>query len=219
MKSCPFFSKRAADVLIIVLSDGRLSTIAVTCAGVFDFYSSVFLSPTVSISSGNAATGPWTKRADLTHGGRRDWGAFFGSVTARYWRFDLGAAPLSQATQPEVAYLALGAYADLPGAAARQVTIEQQVEVNGSQATRYGEERAAFACAWQHLDATEHGSLVSLVRALGGAYRPVVVWPRITSPGGAYAVRIGNALSWSEDLDLYDGHGIDANELERVLRV
>jgi hypothetical protein len=190
---------------------------AVNCCALFDLYAATIVAPSVALYSGPANSGPWTKRADLVLGGRRDWGANFTSTTARYWRLDI-VPNFGGTSQPEVAHIALGLATDLPGAAARQTTLEDAVEVNGSQATKFGEEVVSFSLAWQNLDATEHGSLVSFKRAVGGAYRPFVMWPRVTVLGEVYLVRLGNALGWAMNFDLYDGHGLEATELERTLR-
>jgi hypothetical protein len=189
----------------------------IDCAAVFDVFASAVAFPRVSIFSGASATGPWSKRADLSTAGRRDWGGAWNAIEARYWKVEIQPQLLAESTL-EVAYIALGLAAELPDAAALETTLDEQVEVNGSQATRFGEELASFDLTWRNLDGTEHLSLMRFKRLVGGAYRPFVLWPRDAMPGAVYLVRMGNSLAWSEDLDLYDGHGIQATEMERKLR-
>jgi hypothetical protein len=186
-------------------------------AAVFDLYAAAVIPQRVSVYTGTSASGPWTKRADLAHGGRRDWGAAFTAVSSRYWMMELAPSPLMQ-SRPEVGELWLGFATEIPGAAALSQSIEHQVEVTGSQATKMGEARAALSIGWRALDAAGHEAVSSFLAAADGALRPVVLWPRPTQQGRVYLVRMANSIGWSEDLDLYDGHGLEAVELERVLR-
>jgi hypothetical protein len=186
-------------------------------AAVFDLYTGAVIPQRVSVYTGTGVSGPWTKRADLSHGGRRDWGAAFAAVWSRYWMVELAPSTLAQ-SQPEVGEVWIGFATDLPSAAALSTSIEHQVEVTGSQATKMGEARAALSIGWHAIDATEHAAVSAFLSAAGGALRPVVVWPRPTQQGRVYLVRLANSIGWSEDLDLYDGHGLEAVELDRVLR-
>jgi hypothetical protein len=188
---------------------------ACNAAALFDLYATVNATR-VSVYSGSSASGPWTKRGDLTHGGRRDWGGSFDSASSRYWMIEIAWALVQ--SRPEVGEIWLGLATDLPGAAALSQAIEHQVEVNGSQATKMGEARASLSLGWRALTATEHAAVCDFLDAAGGSLRPVVVWPRPTQPGRVYLVRLANSIGWSEDLDLYDGQGMEAVELERVLR-
>jgi hypothetical protein len=227
----------AAGYSAAALADGRLDTVwraataalshrividlgaAASCnaVAVFDYYAPGVFPYAVFVHTGTSASGPWVKRAELTHGGRRDWGAAFAAVSSRYWMIDLASSAV-MATRPEVGEVWLGLATDLPAAAVLSPSIEHQVEVTGSQATKMGEQRAALSLGWRVLDATQHAAVAALVTSAGGSLRPVAVWPRPTQPGRVYLVRLANSLGWSEDLDLYDGHGIEAVELDRVLR-
>ncbi len=210
----PWKSPTAGSTHQIVLDLG--SAQSASAAAVFDLYAPVFLNGRVSIYTGTSATGPWTKRADLTGAGRRDWGGTFAPVSSRYWMVELFS--LTSGTQPELGEIVLGVPTDLPCATALSPRLVEQVETNGSQATKTGEEIASFGIAWPVLTEAEHAALILFRRAVGGALKSFVLWPRPAKAGGVYLVRLAAGIGWNEDLDLYDGVALEATELARVLR-
>ena len=212
----PWRAASSALVSSIVLDIGAARSI--TAAAVFDVFASVSGSPRVSVYTGTTATGPWTKQADLTHGGRRDWGGFFAAASSRYWKVEIQPS-LSLPTQPEVACIVLGAHQDLRRAeTGRDVESVEQILTNGSQATKTGEEFVRLSLRWGTLDATDHAELYALKRTLGGGLYPVALWPDAGSPGRVYWGRIGAGMRWTESVPVYTGHALEFAEMERVLR-
>jgi hypothetical protein len=206
----------AAVTHSIVLDLGAARTI--NCAAVFDLYAVALAAPTVALYSGPADSGPWTKRADLVDGGRRDWGAGFGGVTARYWRIDM-VPNFGGTSQPEVAHIALGLATDLRrGEATREVESVDQILTNGSQATKAGEEYVRLSLRWGTLTAADHAELLGVKRSLGGGLLPFVVWPDAGSPGAVYCGRIAPGMRWAESAPVYTGHAWEFTEMERTLR-
>jgi hypothetical protein len=190
---------------------------AVNCAAVFDVWA-VYVTASAAVYHGAAATGPWTLAGTLTHGGRRDWGGAWSPITARYWKIAVQPQALS-ATQPEIAHVALGLATDLRrGEATREVESVDSVLVNGSQATKTGEETMRFSLRWGTLATLDHAEILSLKRAVGGAKIPFALWPDAGTPGAVYWGRLGVGMRWSENFPVYTGHGWEFTELERTLR-
>ena len=188
------------------------------CCAVFDVAADYDMQAAVSVSTGTSSTGPWTLAAQLTPGGRRDWGGSFQARSARYWR--IGIQPkLFAATALEVAHIALGMATTLRrGEATREAAETPRVTIVGSQATKFGEPVVSFSLRWATLTGGDHAELLALWRATGGPLRPIVLWPDASKPGALYLGRLGSDLRWSESVPVYSGHELTFTEMERVLR-
>lgn len=187
-------------------------------AAVFDLHAGSVLVQRVSLLTAASVAGPWTKQADLVHGGRKDWGAAFAGVWSRYWMVEVAPSTLFS-TRPEIGEIWLGLATDLGrGEASREVTSTDQVVVNGSQATKFGEEIVSLSLRWGTMTFDDRAELHRIKQDLGGSLRPLALWPSVGRPGSVYLGRMAPGMTWSESEPLCSGLEWTFTEMERVLR-
>lgn len=152
----------------------------------------------------------------FTGGNRRDWAAFL-NVSKRYMKINIvlpGAAEVVSVGQ-----LVIGSYTELTmGPADVNVSAEAQTAVNGSQATKRGEERIRLDLRWGRSNSTPHSELLAFQRTVRGALNPFLLTPDSSAPESVYFGRIQDSLRWNVSTPVYGGHAWQFEEMERVLR-